>query len=135
MRFISSFYFFSMETLNEIMKELYYKKETFFVDMFGKIKSNQTTLYADRNNCKNRQHIEKWLAMNDLINIACYLNKDWQPDWNNTKEDKFIITLRDAQWHAQKVEQPTSFVYFKTKDIADQAINIIGNDLLETIFI
>ena len=122
-----------MKTLNEIMRELYYKKETFFVDMFGKIKSNQTTLYADRNNCRNRHHIEKWLAVNDLINIACYLNKDWQPDWNNTKEDKFIITLQDNQWQAQKVEQPMNFVYFKTKDIAEQAINIIGNDLLMTI--
>ena len=123
-----------METIDEIMRELYYKKETFFVDMFGKIKSNQTTLYADRNNCKNQQHIEKWLGVNDLINIACYLNQDWQPDWTNLNEDKFVITFCKHQWQAKKVEQPISFVYFKTEDIAEHAISIIGEKLLETIF-
>ena len=38
-------------TLDEIMKSLYYQKETYFLDIFGKIKHNRTTLYADRNNC------------------------------------------------------------------------------------
>lgn len=33
----------------------------------------------------------KLRALSKLMNIAKYYNKDWQPDWNNPKEDKWYI--------------------------------------------
>jgi len=113
-------------TLDEIMKSLYFKKEAYFVDMFGKIKSNQTTLYGDRNNCSSRSHIEQWLAMNDLLNVAHFLNKDWTPHWEDTEEDKYTIVVDKGMPIPLKVNQPVGFVYFSCKKHAEKAIEIIG---------
>ena len=117
-------------TLQDIMKSLYFKKETYFVDMFGKIKCNQTTLYNDRNNCSSREHIERWLLMNDLLNVACFLNKDWHPNWDDDKEEKYIITIENKRAIPQKIEFPASFIYFPSAKTAQQAIDIMGKDQL-----
>lgn len=125
-----------MKTFDQIMKSLFYQKTAWFVDMFGKIKSNQTTLYLDRNNCTSQQHIEKWLCINDLLNIAQGLNEGWGPDWTDYKQDKFgIISTGDGVFDVQKTNTVShSFVYFKTEDIAFEAIRIIGTEKLNRIF-
>ena len=120
-------------TINEIMKLLYFKKEAYFVDMFGKIKCNQTTLYNDRNNCSSRLHVEKWLSINDLLNVAHFLNNGWTPDWNNMDEQKYILTIKDNIITIQQTNYPASFVYFCSEDTAQKAINIIGADNLTQI--
>ena len=113
-------------TLNEIMKSLYFKKETFFVDMFGKIKSNQTTLYSDRNNCSSLLHIERWLSMNDLLNVAHFLNNGWTPHWEDKNEKKYTIIIDNGIPIALQVTQPVSFVYFSCEENAQKAIEIVG---------
>ena len=121
--------------LNDIMKSLYFKKEAYFVDMFGKIKYNKTTLYNDRNNCSSIEHIERWLSMNDLLNVACFLNEGWNPDWQNDKEEKFIIVIQNGIATPQKTEIPASFVYFSSEEIIQQAIDILGEKELVRIFV
>jgi len=121
-----------METkhLDEIMRSLYYKKEAFFVDMFGKVKSNQTTLYNDRNNCTSREHINKWLLINDLLNTAYFLNQDWQPDWENRNEEKYTFAVNGKDIVIQWVEYPVSIVYFPTEELARQAVEVVGKEKL-----
>lgn len=125
-----------MKTFDQIMKSLFYNKTAWFVDMFGKIKSNQTTLYLDRNNCTSQKHIEKWLCINDLLNIAQGLNEDWEPDWTDQNQEKFeIILLNNGVFDVQKTNTVSlSFVYFKTEALAYEAIQIIGTDKLNRIF-
>ena len=118
------------KSLDEIMRSLYYKKEAFFVDMFGKVKSNQTTLYSDRNNCTSREHIDKWLSINDLLNVACFLNQNWQPDWENKSEKKYIFSVNGENVGVQQVEEPMSFVYFPSEELAREAVDIVGNEKL-----
>ena len=118
------------ENLNEIMRSLYYKKEAFFVDMFGKVKSNHTTLYNDRNNCTSQEHINKWLSINDLLNIAYFLNQNWQPDWENKEEKKYTFSVENENISVQKVQYPVSIAYFPSEDLAQQAIRIIGKEKL-----
>ena len=125
----------SSMTLAEIMKSLYYKKDAYFLDMFGKIKHNQTTLYSDRNNCVSEKHIERWLCMNDLLNINVYLNDGWIPDWNNTKESKYIIRIEGEKLMVTQTDSPSAFTYFKSKDLAEKAINIIGEKALKKILL
>ena len=36
-------------------------------------------------------NIDKLTAINELMNIAKYYNKDWKPNWNNSKEKKYLI--------------------------------------------
>ena len=112
------------------MRSLYFKKEAFFVDMFGKIKSVQTTLYSDRNNCTSREHINKWLAINDLLNVSCFFNQNWQPDWNDKKEEKYSFSVKNGNVGVQKVESPISIVYFPSESLALQVIDTLGNEKL-----
>jgi hypothetical protein len=121
-------------SFDEVMRSLYYKKEAFFVDMFGKVKSNQTTLYNDRNNCTSREHIDKWLNINDLLNVAYFLNQNWQPDWENKSEKKYTLAVNGENITAQQVEYPIGIVYFPSAETAQQAIEIIGTEKLLQIF-
>ena len=117
-------------SLDEIMRSLYYKKEAFFVDMFGKVKSNQTTLYNDRNNCTSQEHIDKWLSINDLLNVSHFLNQNWRPDWKNTEEKKYTFYIAGESVAIQEVTNPISIAYFPTTDSAQQAIDIVGKEKL-----
>ncbi|NLE62563.1 MAG: hypothetical protein GX612_01815 [Bacteroidales bacterium] len=121
-------------TLNEIMKALYFKREAYFIDMFGKVKHNQTTLYSDRNNCVSEKHIERWLYMNDLLNVSMYLNEGWTPEWENSQQLKYIICSKDNKFVVTETAYPISFTYFKSKDLAEEAINIIGEKALLSIY-
>ena len=116
--------------MDEIMRTLYYKKEAFFVDMFGKVKSNQTTLYSDRNNCTSLEHINKWLSINDLLNVACFLNQNWQPDWANKSEKKYTFGVTGENVTIQEVECPASIAYFPSITTAQQAFDILGKEKL-----
>lgn len=125
-----------MTTFDQIMKELFYNKTAWFVDMFGKIKSNKTTMYLDRNNCTSQKHIEKWLCINDLMNIAHGLNELWEPNWKNPNDDKFFIVYQEGRFDIMKTNSiSSSFVYFKTEELAKEAIRIIGEEKLLRIFI
>lgn len=119
--------------LEEIMKALYYKKEAYFLDIFGKVKHNQTTLYNDRNNCISEKHIDRWLSMNDLLNVSTYLNEAWTPDWNNMQESKFILVIENEKINVKKTSFPSSFTYFKSEESAKNAIEIIGEASLHKI--
>lgn len=118
------------ESMDGIMRSLYYKKEAFFVDMFGKVKSNQTTLYNDRNNCTSQNHINKWLSINDLLNVAYFLNQNWQPDWENKEEKKYTFSIAHETVSVQAVEHPISIVYFPSEDLAQRAIAALGKEKL-----
>ena len=120
-------------TLDEIMKSLYYQKETYFLDIFGKIKHNRTTLYADRNNCQSERHIEHWLRMNDLLNVAAWLNEGWQPDWSDESQPKFVLCWKEGQAVAEQVSAPCSFVYFRSDAAAQEAVRILGGEVLRDI--
>jgi len=116
------------KNMDEIMRSLYYKKEAFFVDMFGKIKSNQTTLYSDRNNCTSLEHINKWLSINDLLNVVCFLNQNWQPDWEDEAEKKYTFCVKGENVSVQEVESPVSIAYFSSISLAQQAVDILGKE-------
>ena len=119
--------------LEEIMKSLYYKKEAYFLDIFGKVKHNLTTLYNDRNNCISEKHIERWLSINDVLNISVYLNEGWIPDWNNTQEQKFILFIENDQVNSKEISTPCSFTYFKSEALAKTAIDLLGDKHLRKI--
>lgn len=121
-------------TLNEIMKALYFKREAYFIDMFGKVKHSQTTLYSDRNNCVSEKHIDRWLYINDLLNVSIYLNEGWTPDWENSNQLKYIICFKDNKFVVTETAFPISFTYFKSKDLAEKAIHTIGEKALLYIY-
>lgn len=124
-----------MITFDEIMKSLFHNQVAWYVDMFGKIKSNKTTLFLDRNNCTSLNHIEKWLCINDLINIAKYFNKNYEIE-SSRDGLKYFIQINsngEPEVFSSNNNFP-SFIYFHRMEDAKEAIQIIGNVKLDIIF-
>lgn len=84
-----------------------------------------------RNNCTSKKQVEKLLAIIQLMNVAKYLNGDWQPDWNNRSEIKHYISL----YGGINIYKTTDFhcldIYFKSKELAQQAIDILGEETIK----
>ena len=120
-------------TLDEIMKALYYRKETYFLDIFGKVKHNRTTLYADRNNCRSERHIEHWLRLNDLLNVAAHLNGDWRPDWSDAAAPKYVFCILGGEIAAIAASEPCHFVYFRSEEAAMEAVRILGAETVRSV--
>lgn len=74
----------------------------------------------------------KWTIMHRLAVVAEYLNNGWRPDWTNNNEAKYYI-FKDFQ--LKEIQIATTYscsngcVYFKTKELAEAAIKIIGKDI------
>lgn len=85
-----------------------------------------------KNNATSKKQLEKLLAINMLMNVAKYLNDGWQPNWNDIKEDKYHITIRDygIQIHCGAVWN-NSIVYFKSEKLANKAIEILGKETIK----
>lgn len=80
----------------------------------------------------------KLKAISRLMNIARYYNKDWKPDWNNSREDKWYIYYDHSSCkyvvssHARFAEDS---IYFKNEDDINAVIeNPHFKDILNIIF-
>lgn len=83
-------------------------------------------------------NIEKLSAINELMNIAKYYNKDWKPDWNNSKEHKYSIRFDnyDSEFLVDNNFTINSgSVYFKNREDAQSVIdNPNFREILDTIY-
>lgn len=78
-------------TYDDIAKELFLNKDIVFSDCQGlpaRTISDYST-YNHVNNCTSKRQAQKLVIINQLMNIAKYLNNDWQPNWHNDKEYKY----------------------------------------------
>lgn len=121
-------------TYKEIAKELFKSKETFWSTSYGDINYNSHGVqeaYEDLTNCTSEKQAEKLLAINQLMNVAKYLNGDWKPDWKSTQQKYYILL------HSGKIIVGTNnsfceaLLYFKSKDAALAAIKILGEDTIK----
>lgn len=129
-------------SLNDIYRSLFLNCEMHYVDDSGwtSIRIDDDPFYyvdhtQDRNNCTSRKQAEKLLAINKLMNVAKYLNKGWQPNWDekegfnkyciwyNITYDKLII---DASQNLSSCG-----IYFKSEKLAQQAIDILGEETVK----
>jgi hypothetical protein len=83
--------------------------------------------------CYSRKQCEKLRAIHRLLNVAKYLNRDWKPDFSNLNEYKYYIKLEennkiDFDFHSC---YNRSIIYFKTEELAQQAIEILGEDTIK----
>ena len=69
------------------------------------------------------------------MNVAKYLNGDWQPDWNNKDgyEYKYYLFI-DYPSNKIKIEHLVSCcpndIYFKSEEFAQQAVDILGEETI-----
>ncbi len=97
------------------------------MDKYGKKRNYPVKVLATSNT-----HMHKILAINSLILVAKYLNEGWVPNFNNSKKPKyFIATTSGNTVYIEKIYGlNASVVYFKTNELAQQAINILGEDTI-----
>lgn len=106
------------------------KKYITYGDILQECPTNFSGLRV-RNHC-----INKIIAISQLMNIAKYYNRDWEPDWNNQNEYKYSIV---CNMDTYKVDYGWmtifSNIYFKNKKDAQAVIdNPNFRDILDAIY-
>jgi hypothetical protein len=127
-------------TYTKIINELFNGKKYYYIDKYGTIKetinSEKVTDFriTDSNNAPTKHQLQRLLATNKLMNVAYYLNNGWEPDWNDSEQEKFYIYYNSA---IETINVSTNFyynngvVYFKSIKIAEQAIKILGEETIK----
>lgn len=84
--------------------------------------------------CGSEKQLAKVIAIAKLMNVAKYLNDGWQPNWGNDKEYKYWIGVKECYNKEIYIEHSSSYnfsyVYFKSKEAAQQAIDILGEETI-----
>lgn len=112
-------------TYDDIAEKLF-PKDGFYVNPCPKnIKCHHLNNYASY-----KQNL-RLSVISKLMNVAKYLNGDWKPDWNNNTEDKWFLGIKDNKIYTDSIITYNSgLVYFKTKELAQKAIKILGEDVI-----
>lgn len=86
----------------------------------------------------NEKHKLKCVTFRKLLEVADYLNGDWKPDWDNDTQYKYIISYNviketfyiQSWWYVAQ-----GLVCFSSKENAEKAIKIIGEEELKQLFL
>lgn len=121
-------------TYDDILKKLYLGKTAYWV--YDKsIESGKQSSYnfEDAVNCTSVAQAKRMVAFNKLQNIAKYLNKGWQPNFRDNSK-KWSICKYICYGTQCTIETNEGNVYFKSADLADEAIRLMGEDSLNDLF-
>lgn len=122
-------------TYDDILRGLYFNKKSFWIGNTG-ISSAMPggNSYNDINNCTSEAQCRRILAFNKLQNIAKYLNKGWKPKFSYDAKN-WAITKDEESFSAQYNQRINDgSVYFKSEDLANEAIRLMGEDSLNDLF-
>lgn len=122
-------------TYDDVLKELFLDKLASWV---GQSKIYTATIgranYDDQNNCTSYAQAKRLLAFNKLMNIAKYLNGEWMPDFDGDHENWHIGKEGDTFLAMYTKYVNKASVYFKSKDLALEAIRLMGEESLNDLF-
>lgn len=125
-------------TYEDVAKELFQEnKEFFIIDEYYILPANSDNKNITANlNCTSQKQAKKLIAINKLMNVAKYLNGDWRPDFSDDSQIKYTITdgLREFGLSTALcvMRENITFVYFKSRELAQLAIDILGEDTIRT---
>ena len=127
-------------TYEDVARGLFKGKDVAFIDSDGDIDGFRCTLPGSAskpNVCISLKQAEKLLAINKLLNVAAYLNKNedgtpWKPEFKDYTP-VFTISIEVETQNIEVIEVSsydyrTELVYFRTEELAKQAIQILGED-------
>ena len=125
-------------TYGDICKELFYKKDAWYlnhnhIETWVQTSSN----YYDADNCTSEAQVRRMIAFNKLQNIAKYLNNGWKPNFGYGNKNWYICIEGVDNYKIFWTDILNSgSVYFKTEELAWKAIRLMGKksmkDLLST---
>ena len=122
-------------TYDDICKELFLHKRTYWV-YDKKIENNVSgyITYNDLSNCASMAQAKRLAAFNKLQNIAKYLNKGWKPDFCICNKKRGIIKDRGSFTPKYIMMTNDANIYFRHKDLANEAIRLMGKESLNDLF-
>lgn len=121
-------------TYDDICKVLFLKKTTYW-NYGNNIEEGFTDYsYNDINNCASKAQAERLVAFNKLQNIAKYLNKGWKPDFTGSNPCTICKNRAGGYNFLTNGLYQAGAIYFKTEELAKEAIRIMGEDSLNDLF-
>lgn len=122
-------------TYDDVLKELYYKKTAYWVSS-SNIKHATTGegSYNDINNCASKAQCKRMVAFNKLQNIAKYLNKGCNPDFPGSNNYTICKNYAGEYSLLGNRKRQAGAIYFMTKDLANEAIRLMGEESLNDLF-
>ena len=123
-------------TYDDICKDLFYNKDAYYLDESNKVSSWVMTSsnYNDFDNCTSIAQAKRMIAFNKLQNIAKYLNGDWKPDFDGDHKNWNIIKTSNTFIAMNTTALNKASVYFKSEDLALEAIRLMGEESLNDLF-
>ena len=113
---------------NNVIRFKPIKKKVTYADIIKELCSGNC--YYINNNPTSWKHLQQLLAINKLMNVAKYLNGDLEPDFTDNKYKFYISYCYDVKklniWFKQHTND--GCVYFKSEELAYQAIEILGEE-------
>lgn len=123
-----------VKTYEDVAEKLFLNKGIFFIDISGCIDYYKCILlsnYEYPNNYTSEKQAKKLLAINKLMNVAKYLNGNWKPNWNSGASKYFLFINQGDIKISDVAYCIRSDVYFKSSELAEQAIEILGEDTIK----
>lgn len=120
-------------TYEDVAEKLFKGKTVYFIKTDAQISTYvlPDSVLNHANNATSGKQLKRLLAINKLMNVAEYLNEDWKPDWKNTNHSKWFISW-DNRRNKFELGYRNAYIdgiaYFKTPDLALQAIEILGEE-------
>ena len=121
-------------TYSDICRKLFVGYGWFFTDAEGGIHHTLGgNTYSCVNNSSTKHQLECILAKNQLANVAKYLNGEWNPTvgytaWYIISYGHNNIDIIDTDFQHSHC---SSRIIFKTKELAQQAIEILGEETVK----
>ena len=122
-------------TYEDVLKELFLNKKTYWIgNTYINTTISQYNNYNDIDNCTSIAQAKRMIAFNKLQNIAKYLNNGWVSNFNG-KNKNWFIRIEDGKYVARFFKWfNNGSVYFKSKEAANEAIRLMGEDSLKDLF-
>ena len=123
-------------TYDDICKELFLNKKTFWFCGEKNIEEDVLDFnsYNDSDNCTSVAQVKRLVAFNKLQNIAKYLNKGWNPDFPGSNNYTICKNYAGGYSLIGNRKCQAGAIYFRTKDLANEAIRLMGEESLNDLF-
>lgn len=122
-------------TYDDILKELYLNKTAYWACGEKAIaqRRQRSREHKDSVNCTSEAQAKRMIAFNKLQNIAKYLNGGWKPNFKDGSKNWYIY--KDILYGVTFNHTTNQgIVYFKNADLAEEAIQLMGEDSLNDLF-
>ena len=106
-------------------------KKLTYIEISKKFPKNSSVL-------TNANHFLKLVTFRKLLEVADYLNGDWKPDWNDVNQLKHFISYNHRDKTLDIFSRhylDSGRIYFSSRENAEKAIDIIGEEELKQFFL